>query len=480
VNLLNKNNVFAIFSLTVCLVLILPDLVQHGMFMDGVQYAIVSKNLALEKGSFWLPYLSSSWAKMYSNSFLEHPPLAYYLQSKFFLLFGYSFFTEKIYCFSTAVASAFLIYKIWTLVFKQNQYLLPYWWLAILLWFITPSVFWSFRNNMLENTLSIMVLLASYFSLKAIYAQRAKTVYVIIAGCFVFLGSLTKGVPGFFPITIFFCYHLLINNLSLKKTILYTTILIIVPLVLYALIFVYNPDAKASMLFYLKNRLLNRISTEHTVENRFTIMFWLFTDQLVNLALCLLLIIIFKAKLFLNALTKNEYKWILFFFAFGICGVLPLSFTHVQRAVYFVPALPFFGMAFAVFLAKGLAILITKINYKLFKIITICIYTFLFITLGLSVLLIGKTGRDEKVLTEINKIGLIIGDNKQVGTTNEIYEKWDFQFYLLRYYDITLDPSMDKLQDYKLFEKEKAIDTVFNYKKMPIELERYSLYKKRH
>ena len=82
---------FSLFTVAVMLALVLPNLVQHGMFMDGTQYAIVAKNLAEGKGSFWFPYLSSSWEKQGQNFFLEHPPLIYFLQSFFFKICNGSF-----------------------------------------------------------------------------------------------------------------------------------------------------------------------------------------------------------------------------------------------------------------------------------------------------------------------------------------------------------------------------------------------------
>jgi hypothetical protein len=479
VTFFNKQRVFVLFTLTVVLALLLPALLQHGMFMDGMQYAIVAKNLALNKATFWMPYLSSSWSKMYSNYFLEHPPLVYYLQSKFFLVFGNGVFTEKIYCFFAFAICAFLISKIWCLIFKDDQQIKNYWWLAVLLWFITPSVFWSFANNMLENTLTIMVLAASYFALKAIYSNGFNLVYIFIAGCFVFLGSLSKGLPGLFPISIIVCGYFLLSKPILKKTIIYTVVLIIIPTIIYFLFFKFNAEAKESLTFYIKNRLLNRISEAHTVENRFSILFWLFTDQLVNIALCIVLFLVFKAKLFVNELSKKENKLILFFLFYGLSGVVPLCFTHVQRAVYFVPALPFFGIGVAVFLAKGLNVLITKIKDEHFKIIRSSVIVLFFITLLYLVSLIGKTGRDEKVLSEITKIGSVIGNDKVIGTTNELYEKWDYQFYLLRYYNITLEPSTNKQGSYKLIDKQTIKDTV-NYQKVNVDLEKYILYKKRN
>jgi 4-amino-4-deoxy-L-arabinose transferase-like glycosyltransferase len=478
--LLNKGNTFKLFALSVVLMLVLPDLVQHGMFMDGVQYAIVSKNMAFEKGSFWLPYLSGSWNKEYNTSFIEHLPLTYFLQSGFFLLFGNSVFTEKFYCFCTVVICMFLIYKIWSLLFNKNQALSSYWWLAILFWFITPSVFWSFRNNMLENTVSVMVLAACYFALRSVYENKGSLIFILLASIFVFLASLSKGLPGLFPAAIIFCFYVTLRKISLTRTIYYTLILLLVPAIIYLLIFFLVPNAAMSITFYLKSRLLARINNSHTVDNRFTILFWLLTDLLINLAFGLILILFFKLKIFARHLDKTEYQLILFFSLFGFCGVLPLCMTHVQRAVYFVPALPFFAFAFAIFFARGIDELITKINERVFKYIRIIVFIFLFSTIWSCIILAGKTGRDYSELSDVNKIGKLVGHDKSIAVPFEIYDRWDFNFYLLRYYAITLYPYPRERRPYKIFLKTQAPDSIKEYEKINAHLENYELFKMRN
>ena len=61
---------FWVFTLAVLVIAILPSLVQDGMFIDGTQYAVVSKNLANGLGTFWFPHISQNWNIMGSNVFL--------------------------------------------------------------------------------------------------------------------------------------------------------------------------------------------------------------------------------------------------------------------------------------------------------------------------------------------------------------------------------------------------------------------------
>jgi hypothetical protein len=436
--MLSRPNTFILFSLTVVFILVAPDWVQHGMFMDGVQYACVAKNLALGKGSFWHPYLSASWQKVGVNDFLEHPPLSYFLQSLFFRVFGAGVFTENIYCLAMLIFCVYFIYRIWKLIFQQDPVLSRYWWLAVLLWFATPSVFWSFRNNMIENTVSVMVLAATYFALKAICLKEQPLLNCIFSGIFIFSGSLCKGFPALFPISILICWYACFNALSLRKFFLFSFILIALPAVIYGAICLLNEDARDSLNFYLENRLFKRVTSDPTVENRFTILFWLLSDQFVNIGITLLLFLWLKWRTFSDALTIREKKFVLFFFLYGLSGVIPLCLTHVQRAVYFVPALPFFAFGFAIFLARGIDRGLARISDKRFRLINMVIIAFFVFSLIFTFMTIGTTGRDEKMLEDTHTIGAAIGKNKRIGTTSKIYNRWDFQFYLLRYDDNVL------------------------------------------
>ncbi len=82
---------FWILTISIFIISVLPSLIQDGMFIDGVQYAAVSKNWANGLGTFWVPYLSQNWYQnfhaMGSNVFLENPPLVYAIQGLFFKIF---------------------------------------------------------------------------------------------------------------------------------------------------------------------------------------------------------------------------------------------------------------------------------------------------------------------------------------------------------------------------------------------------------
>ncbi|MBK7818481.1 MAG: glycosyltransferase family 39 protein [Sphingobacteriaceae bacterium] len=342
---------FSLFTLAVMLALVLPNLVQHGMFMDGTQYAIVAKNLAEGKGSFWFPYLSSSWEKQGQNYFLEHPPLIYFLQSFFFKICNGSYLSERLYCLFTLILSAFLIKAIWQRIFKkENKYHLLYW-LPVLLWIIVPSVSWSYKNNMQENTVSVFVLASVYFMLRSISKDSNTYLFIILAGISIFLASFSKGLPGFFPLSFFILMRFAFKNITWKQAISNTFLLALFPAVIYFYLVYFNDDARRSLSFYVNERLFHRISNDHEVESRFTVLFWLFSDLLVPMVILLPFMgfnMMRNKKSMLSLQDPILKKHILLFAGIGLAGVIPLCLTHVQRAVYFVPALPFFAIMLSV------------------------------------------------------------------------------------------------------------------------------------
>ena len=105
---------FLIMVLSIFILLCAPALFTEGMFMDGLMYATVAKNLAHGEGSFWFLKFSDT----YLTSFHEHPPLIFGLQSLCFNLFGDSVLVERFFSFFTYIISGvFVIF---------NQYLHDY------------------------------------------------------------------------------------------------------------------------------------------------------------------------------------------------------------------------------------------------------------------------------------------------------------------------------------------------------------------
>ena len=84
-----------------------PRLLSYGMFLDGTTYASIAQNMAVGKGTFWMPYYTETLC----STFYGQPPLALWLESLFFRLLGTSLFVERFYSVLSICLVGFLIAK---------------------------------------------------------------------------------------------------------------------------------------------------------------------------------------------------------------------------------------------------------------------------------------------------------------------------------------------------------------------------------
>ncbi|MEO0777779.1 MAG: hypothetical protein AAF146_14520, partial [Bacteroidota bacterium] len=124
---------FHLLTLAVFIALLLPALLAEGMFMDGLLYTCVARNLGEGLGTFWQPYFSATWSKWDVNSFHEHPPLAFGIQAVLYRLLGDSIYVERGYSLLCALASAGFLSAIWRRLFSSLEEAELYW-LPILCW----------------------------------------------------------------------------------------------------------------------------------------------------------------------------------------------------------------------------------------------------------------------------------------------------------------------------------------------------------
>lgn len=441
--------------------------------MDGEQYACVSRNLAFGKGSFWLPFLSESWLKQGSNYFMEQPPLFYWLESLFFNFLGDSMYTERLFSIFMMLLNVLLIHSIWILIVPINLSKLS--WVSILFWIITPVCFWSIQNNIIELTLSFFTLTASFFILKGLYNKKKFILNFIVGGVFVFLSTLTKGFQGLFPLVIVFIYFFLHEEISLKKTVLFSLIILLVPIVIYALIILIDRDIKDSLSFYFHQRLMLRINSEPTTNSRFYIL-WLLFQELIPIFLISLIIFLFKLKNKVH--NSNEInKRAMLFILIGISASFPLMFTLVQKNFYFLAAIPFFAIGFSL-LNINIVLQITEwihsklVILKVFKTTSIILIV---LSISFSIFQIGKVSRDEEMLHDVYIIGNYLKNEQTIDTDSDVYYTWNFQFYLLRKFNLSLNP-ISKKQKY--FITEKSIDSFGdpNYKQVNLATKKYNLF----
>ncbi|MFH1319227.1 MAG: glycosyltransferase family 39 protein [Bacteroidota bacterium] len=468
----NKHLPFWLTAISFFIALIVPTLIKDGMFMDGMLYTCVSKNLANGLGSFWFP----NFSKTIMPSFHEHPPLVFGIQSLFFSILGNSLYVERFYSFLTACITGFLIILMWKQVFDTETELKKLSWLPFFYWIIFPLTFWSFSNNMQENTMGIFTLSSAYLIIKGLKTNRHTVIYLIFSGILIFLGTLCKGFPGLFPLVIVGLYWIIYKNTSFRRMIIYTLILILVPMISYSVLLL-DSEIFESLSRYLFNRAINRIQTAHTVDNRFFIVQRLFMELLPAILVSLVLVITYKYKSFNFRKIKTYKKSIILFLLIGVSGSFPLMLTMVQKGFYMVHSFPFYAIGMAIIVAPGLAELIKRINtkklsFKIYKVISISL---LISTIIFSALQIGKAGRDENTLHDVYLIGEVVPEGSTIGIDPSIKSEWSLYCYFSRYFYISLKHSYSEAE---YFMTHKTFDTNISnkYRKIPLATRKYDLY----
>ncbi len=467
---IKKNIPFWFITAAIFCALILPTLVKDGMFMDGLLYSCVAKNLADGIGSFWFPHFS----KTTFSFFNQQPPLGFGIQALFFKVFGSSIYVERGYSFLMAIITAVLIAFLWKIIFKRENEIKLIGWLPVLYWITIPVCFWAYSNGVLENTMSVFDLLAVICIVK--FFESNGYLLIIFSGIFIFLASLTKGIQGVFPLVTFFAGWVAYRNVSFWKMIFHSLLLLLIPLAIYFLL-LQNNLIFESLNTYLNVRVLNSIKNVVEVENRGYLIYRLALELIPMIALSGILVLIKKKnKTEPIILLKNH---ILFFLLIGISGSFPLIVTLEQRGFYLVNSFPYFAIAIACFAAPYFIVLAKKINESsnAFKKIQVVSGLLLAATLTFSFLQIGKTSRDAECIHDVYLIGKVVPHGKIVGANYELFSEYAFQEYLIRHYYICVDSKMTNANEYIVLKSGTSVPDSIKIERINIPTIRYHLYK---
>lgn len=166
------------------------------MFVDGLTYASLSRNLAEGQGHFWSPFYTATLYPV----FYEQPPLGIWMQSLAFRLAGDSTAVEFVWGVGCGLVMIWLISLVW-------RDLLPIqvgsWW-PVMVFLLFPLVSWILANNMLENTMACFALLGFWAVVRALAApnRRVELAWAAGSGAAMALAMLTKGFPAAFLLAV--------------------------------------------------------------------------------------------------------------------------------------------------------------------------------------------------------------------------------------------------------------------------------------
>lgn len=465
---------FQLLTISVACLLLLPSMVQEGMFMDGLIYSTLAHNLYQGFGEFWNPTFSST----IMSKFHEHPPLAFGLQSWYYSIFGDGFWVDKFYSFTMAVFSGVFIALIWRKVVPKKKYR-PYFWFPILLWITIPKASWSYTNNMLENTLAMFSLASIYFLIISLSRDRLKK------GLFIALGSaamacafLSKGLPSLFPLGFFF-FHYLMNykQFSFGKMVKNTLILLLFSGLIW-FSFYSNIEARVSMISYFNSSISETLLSQRITVSRWFIVGVIFKElPIVFILTALLLFIRWRAFPTTWKKSKKTNKLFFFFLLIALSASVPIMISPKQLSFYIVPALPYFALAFAFltlpYLHYYLQLLENKWRFQSLFFYAI-VLTFSFV-IGLTISKIGSYKRDQVVIEDVVQLSHFLPPGTTVSISAKHAQDCSLMAYLQRKGDINLDRT-GRLRKFVLLRKNEPAPA--EYRAIYLPLQQFQLYEK--
>jgi 4-amino-4-deoxy-L-arabinose transferase-like glycosyltransferase len=447
------------------MILISGDFLIEGMFMDGTVYASVARNLSLGIGDFWHLKMSET---VFSN-FHEQFPLAIWLESLFFRLLGTSIYVERVYSLTTFFISSGLIILIWKTLKKDfNTSFLP-----LIFWILISRVSWAVYCNMIENTLTIFILLSILFYLKFILEDKKWA--IILAGVFLFLAFLTKSLFALFVISMPVIIWISGINKDFKALVKSMTLFLLPMFTIGLFSWFFWTDFRLFLIGHWNEQVLKSLSHETVVQNRFSIVFKFFEEIVFSV---LLMIIFWTFDKFKSKPSALDTKWIVFFVVLSFCGVFPFVISLKQHPHYLVAAYPFVSLALALAVENFVKNWLLKLNLKTPKISLIVFAIGLFVaSIVLNINSLGKTTRDPELVSEVKKISSIVGENAKLSICNHHFSNWTLVAYFARYSNISLyDYRNPQNSKFYLDDGSCSLDCPSGYQLYPVELKKFKLY----
>ena len=443
-----------------------PALFTDGMFPDGVIYSDVSRNLAEGNGTFWKMVFSNT---LFTN-FKEHPPLALYLTSLGFRLFGDSIFVERFYSLLTALITVFLIVALSKALKNNKPENVSI--LSLFVWLSFPLVKWTYANNMLENTMTFFILISSLFVLKSLKQNRL--LFLFLSGISLFAAFLSKGFPALFIWVMIFFYRLIYKSISFKRMLVDTFLLVSFTILPVILMFIISEEAKDSLFQYFNKQVVGSLENVKTVNSRFFIVGSMLKEMIIPVIFIVVLTIIAKVKKLRIKFNNTYLKNSLFFFLIALSGILPMMISLKQRNFYIVPALPFLAISGGYFLKNLINLFpgfISFFNKKFFLPLS---FGLLVVSIMMIFIFAGKAGRDKELLHDVYNIVNVVPENENILICKTSYSNWSLHAYMQRYGKLSISDKTDS--KYFLSENHCFSDT--GYQKINIDLKHFVLYKK--
>ena len=433
---------FRLLTMAVFAAATVPRLAHRGMFVDGVTYASIARNLALGLGSFWAPFYT---ATIYPQVH-EHPPFGFWLQSLWFRTFGDYLFVERAYSAVVAIATAAVVIAIWqrlhtdgpsgdgrdagpvTTGGRQLE------WLPVLLWIAVPVVSWAIVGNLLDTTVALFTTAATLAALQGVGAAAPGRAIAggALSGLSIVAATLTKGPVGLFPLVAPLTFFLLPRARRIVATLAaqWATV------ATCAVVLLAFGASRASLTEYVHQQVLAAMTGQREVSaGSFTILGELLQGVLLPIvgmgALAMA-----AARRFV-APSPFARKNAACFMLLGLAGTLPILASAKQAGHYLVPAVSFYALAGALVIAPTVTIVTERYARSGSRWAELVSVLVIIATVGAAYA--PALGRDRARLANLDVLAPSIPRSVTVGICPGANSDWGLHAWFQRRFRVSLD-----------------------------------------
>ncbi len=376
-------------------------------------------------------------------------------------------YVPKIYNLMVLMLTILVMRSIWIKMDERNKTI--DWW-PFILWFCCSVVFNTYRNTMLENTLSLFTLISIRLLLQVVSHHKKIFLFLALSSGFVFLGFLTKGFVALFPLGFVMVYAVLFK-LSFKKVMIYSVLLFIGFGICYYLFITMQPAAQPYFNYYYNQHVIKAVSGNEAITGMGR--YFLMGQLLLELSPFILLSFI---AIGLNKRygLKVNHRMILLLLLVGISASFPMFISPKQRTYYLIPSMPYFILGFAM-LAQPLVIYFIS-RAKSSKLYFILPVFFILIAIGYMFIFSQQKEKDADLIADCRKLNEYLPDKTVVETNEDLAMNWRMMAYLSRMGVIT--PS-DKLEGKYVLVRKGDFPGDKIKPGITIELKLFDLYEKR-
>ena len=470
---------FWLFSVSLFLAPTTPRWVTEGMFMDGMLYAVISRNLAEGVGTLWKPILTPTFTP---DLFCDHPPFVFWIQSLFYRVLGNHILIENLYSFCTAVGTGVLMVALWRQLTRGSRQLRSLAWMPVLFWAMTPLVTWSYSYNMLENTLSIITTATCLVLIKGMMSGRARASFASVIGAAVLIcaGLLSKGVLALFPVATIGAYWLMFRTIRVRAAIAWTALLIGLVGAMIALLLWSSEGARYNISRYLETQFFESMRGHRgSAPNRLDIVAKLLAELAPVIGVCAIVLVVNYFKRFASFARSDVFKGGVVCVLIGAAGSLPIVLSPRQSGFYLVPSFPLFAVGFALLMTPVVHAMVERVNVRAwgFKLFTAVSAVALVVIVVYSAGQYGSVRRNKNTIHDVKMIGSVVPGGSTVTICDATWRDWSFHGFASRYYRISLAKD-EPVRAFAVIRDGRGCASldINHYDRVPVDTRYYHLY----